>query len=345
MIIYSKFNNHYRKEKYQLMTGVEYANNKLYFFKSAQNHKAMRFLNSFPDKYDYLLSNNFSIKPTDLTKVSNSKVRFEYVEGEILEKLLFDAFQKKNKKKIISLIKDYTKIIKRNSIKKELLSAEFQNIFGSYNKKFDCVQIGCLDLNLDNIIFNKDTSSYSLIDYEWVFKFPIPYKYIIFRGLSSFYSVYNDYNLHSVLPLRLLYDLVGIDKDNEKDFIVFEYAFQKYVRKTFDISMNSFSAVYLSLQKERTNELNYFQQKEQQIEQQLQDMERKDRIIKKQISIIKQREQQIEQMQSSKFWKMRNFYIRYKSKMAHKTREYLKLFKVMKIRNKYLKLKRYAKRK
>lgn len=249
MVIYSKYNSN-RKEEFQLITKIEKKDGILFSSKTAENEKAKTFLESLYKKYLFLRNNNFSLNLVKPEKVNDDKIIFEYKKGRIFSNLLFELSQDLDKDRFIQLLKKYFELIRKNEIKNEKLSPEFSKIFGNYDSsRFNCIQIGCLDLNFDNVIIenNKDNGDeFFIIDYEWTFEFPIPYKYIIFRALASFYKNYFFYNLNkNFIPLSDLYHLFEIT-DKERDiFIIFEYNFQKYVYDNFqDRSFRSYAKSY-----------------------------------------------------------------------------------------------------
>jgi hypothetical protein len=172
MIIYSKFNTS-RKSEYQLLTTIEIIDDIKYSYKKALKNEAKPFLESLIKKHDLLNKENL---PFDLVKVERTSdgMRFNYIEGETLDAKLFRAIAKREKSKIIRVLLDFKDIIDRCNIQKSTLGEEFREIFGE-NEPItkECLLSGCIDLTLDNFIVNKENKCV-LIDYEWVFPFPVP---------------------------------------------------------------------------------------------------------------------------------------------------------------------------
>ena len=307
MIVYSKFNNNYRKKEYQLITSIVKNGEVFYSLKATQDKASNFFLNSFFDKYDYILANNFSIEVVRPEKVSDDKIKFKYQSGRTLGSLLFDEMQINNRDNFIFLIKEYVEFIKENVINSEL-SSEFGDIFGNTdnNRKVECLKIGFVDLGFDNII--TIDGKYILIDYEWTFKFPVPYKYVIFRAITSFYASNSIYDPNKFFPLDKVYDLIGISGKDEKEFISFEYNFRKHVSEGFDSDLTEFADGYYGLKQEKNIDSGYFYQKNKEIELKNEEIELKNRQLN-----LKERE--IVSIKSSKFWKLRNLYIEFKNKI------------------------------
>lgn len=63
-----------------------------------------------------------------------------------------------------------------------------ENSLAGYNsnENFECIEAGNIDIILSNI-FNKDNNIF-VIDYEWLFDFPIPVEYILWRIIRTLYS-------------------------------------------------------------------------------------------------------------------------------------------------------------
>lgn len=304
MIIYSKYNS-YRKEEFQLVTNIEKEEDLLFSSKIARNKNAKVFLASFFEKCDYLKKNMFSFDVIEPKKINDMKINFEYKKGKTLDSLLFEIIQKLNKEKFINLIKKYVGLIKKSEIKNDNLSPDFKEIFGGEDEtKFDCAQVGCLDLNFDNIILDdNDSNKFWVIDYEWTFNFPVPYKYLIFRALTAFYGNYFYYNLNkNFIKLSELYEIFEITPQEKNTFVNFEYNFQKYVGNSFNISLEDYYKNYGNLEIGfiGLDNICNFQQED-----------RKLLNLKQSIQV---KDQEIQFMKSSKFWKLRNKYLELKNK-------------------------------
>ena len=65
---------------------------------------------------------------------------------------------------------------------------EFAQVFGTsqIRPELPCIAPANIDLILDNI-FEKD-GKYRVIDCEWIFDFPVPVAFIIWRAINELYS-------------------------------------------------------------------------------------------------------------------------------------------------------------
>ena len=85
-----------------------------------------------------------------------------------------------------------------------------------------------IDMSFDNIIKDQTDSKYKIIDYEWVFSFPIPVKFVIYRAVSAFYTR-NGSAMKDIMTINEIYDCFDI---TEEEIVIFENmneAFNQYV--------------------------------------------------------------------------------------------------------------------
>lgn len=290
MIIYSKFNNS-RKPEFQLLTTIEKEGENIFSYKKSLSKKADDFLNSMIKNYEKMIEVSFSIIPAKPEKLEN-KIKFEYKNGETFERMLFKSFEKKDKEKFLSIIKKFVYLLEKNKIVEDFTSDDFNKIFENDSeknrKKQKLIEIGCLDINFDNIVKDTKNDDIFLIDYEWFFDFPLPIKYITFRSITSFYIKNSSYNLIKFIDIEELYEVLNISKKDRDIFIRYEYNFQKYVNEKIGCSFNDFCCNFTYPKENQTN---------------------------KQKTEIKNHElyEEIKAIKSSKTWKILNFYLKIKN--------------------------------
>lgn len=226
-IIFSKFCCH-RKRKYQILTSI------------IQNleHKSVKKKAIYTEGYEHInnIFNNYTIlnkiyKDSDLVKISkcskynNSEVIFEFIEGENFDVIMENAFEEGDFEHIIELLNEYynllSPMIKSN---KWVATNEFKNIFGDVkpSNNLKCGDVCNVDMIFSNIIKN---DKYCIIDYEWVFKFPIPINYILYRSLilSSGFSKLKE-NIK-----KQIWKIYGIDDCHQDIFLEMEKKLQEYI--------------------------------------------------------------------------------------------------------------------
>ena len=248
MIVYSKYNSD-RREKFQLLTTIEKEGNILFAAKRNLTSEAKPFLDSLLKKYRLLSQANFSFKPVQPIPTKDGKLSFEYLDYAPLEYYLLNEVKNKNKEGFLNLVKGYIALIEKNEIIRQPVTKEFTKIFGKPSQKFFlCLKFGCMDLNFPNILYDRKKEEYHLIDYEWTFNFPIPYKFIIFRSLAIFYLTNLSYSPQKLINREDLFKLLNIKQIDT--YSRFEYNFQKYVNRKHFANLNLFKE-YLFPQEKR----------------------------------------------------------------------------------------------
>jgi len=116
------------------------------------------------------------ITPAPIEAQQDGSVRFPYIEGKGVERLLITSILEKRADDALAIINKLLAVIdslpseKRNPCD----DPHFTKVFGKlYDRKVDCVLPGVIDLNLDNIIQDAK-GNWHLIDYEWAFDFALP---------------------------------------------------------------------------------------------------------------------------------------------------------------------------
>lgn len=153
-------------------------------------------------------------------------LEFEFISGQTLEQKADELLKQSRYVELASLIQSFANDLK-NASKTVIFtpSEQFKEIFGdiSFPHALDALEISNIDCVLGNI-FPQD-SKWALVDYEWVFDFPVPFLYVIYRMLWSYLISRSDKYLNEANILRL----VGIDDKLEACFAQMEQNFQKYV--------------------------------------------------------------------------------------------------------------------
>lgn len=98
------------------------------------------------------------------------------------------------------------------------MTTSYEDLFGtSYVENAKCLKSTNIDLIFSNLILSDDGEVYC-IDNEWVFEFPIPLEYVIWRAASQLYAKYVSYLRDTISKNDYLIAL-GLD---EKNFDIYE---------------------------------------------------------------------------------------------------------------------------
>ena len=102
----------------------------------------------------------------------------------------------------------------------------FREVFGEAEPEEgeESLAVTNADLNFDNIFCSKD-GKYTLIDYEWVFPFPLPLSFLLYRALllDPTFTAYPEEGRRKVL------EGLGITPEKETVYAGMELAFLNYI--------------------------------------------------------------------------------------------------------------------
>jgi hypothetical protein len=109
------------------------------------------------------------------------------------------------------------------------LSDEFVQVFGNVKEAELsgqlCLGISDVDMVLGNFIVNQD-DTWTLIDYEWCFEFPVPVHFLQYRMLHYYVE---SAGFRQCLDLESLYEKAGIRMEERAVYEQMERSFQQYI--------------------------------------------------------------------------------------------------------------------
>ena len=154
-------------------------------------------------------------------------VELEYLTGETLEEHLLKVLKDQGISQCVSELFEYLELVRDlHSGETFENTLEFQQVFGNVEPKTGCACGPCsnIDLVCGNILITGDT--WTAIDYEWSFDFPIPVNYLLYRIIFYFTD-------HAGRGAEFRnYDLMGqmgITKEEQELYARMETHFQHYV--------------------------------------------------------------------------------------------------------------------
>ena len=253
MPVFAKYANE-RVPKYRSATiiYVDKENKKL-VYKISMSNEANNHIKSISDNYEKLLADYDGTKfipnrcqyiegkePAPLVAGATSKaidtLFLEYLSGVSLEKYLYLLSKDGKYEKVLDVMKEYVSIVCSLSKGAVFRQTErFKNVFG--NRKFNEIYTGKSNSNYDlifsNIIFDKDKGPegpWNILDYEWTFDFPIPDKFLAFRGVYYF-AEFSDSGIKEYFEKleRNIYEELGFSQEEVKIFTDMEHSFQVFI--------------------------------------------------------------------------------------------------------------------
>ena len=170
-----------RSDMFSIITELNINDNRVYKYFCNQEGKehlkqiAANSRNSFLKTLNYAYNENEERVSAELLKGNTLKDLL----NQYLEEKDFDGFQKK--------IVEFKEWIKEKTYKYTYIENEkYERVFGSnyLKKEADYTDGINIDILFDNVFINDE---WIIIDPEWVFDFPIPTDFVLFRSLKNFY--------------------------------------------------------------------------------------------------------------------------------------------------------------
>lgn len=220
--------NRTRKEEFQIKTVILEENGTTYVEKSALTAEGVPHIESFLWKYEGLTGQNQWLKVAQpLISEDGCTARFPYLKGKTLAELL--GYEIKDGKAPVEKMKEV--MDKICDVKPEYSSPfqvtkGFGKVFGEFVRLEDrAMEFTNIDALLENILVTED--GWYAIDYEWVYHFPVPVRFVKYRILFYFYRKYG--SLMKYENVQQFLDEFGISEKEAGIYGEMEVRFQHYV--------------------------------------------------------------------------------------------------------------------
>ncbi|KHG32923.1 hypothetical protein [Sulfurospirillum sp. MES] len=215
--IFAKYNSE-RLPQYQIVTKlVQDENENKYAIKQALTKEAQKHIDQIFLNYE-LLASKYTINLVQPRKTSNG-ILFEMAQGKSLENILLECIEKSDKESFEKYVNKFIDFVDSFVTKRNVIfepCENFKSIFGEWesNEPQDIIEIANIDMIFGNIFV--DNAIFTLIDYEWVFNFPIPKSYVVWRSLAIF-SAYHSIEMNKFIEI------------NNEDFMKLDSHFSNFV--------------------------------------------------------------------------------------------------------------------
>lgn len=226
-LIYTKYANE-RREAFRIRTSIyKDEKGKLTVEKKALSEKSKQHINEIYENYLYLKKIN-TIPEVDINKCTRHGdiLEFEYIKGTSLTEKLNSLVYENKYVELIEVLKKYVDIIRQlHGETKFTFTDEFVQVFGQVNiqEGIEAITHPNIDLIFDNILIN---DKINIIDYEWLFNFPVPLKYILFRSLNQYLAQLDYSKVQNEINILAIFN---IDTEDVENFLQMERNFSKYV--------------------------------------------------------------------------------------------------------------------
>ena len=224
--IYSKFTRE-RKEEFQIETAIYESDGVRYVVKRPLSLKSKQHVQQMYTIYNQM-KNKGNTFLTDCFYVEDTAV-FPFQKGKSFCTKLLESVGQKNKEEFYEILEEYRKLIGMFVYQdiKFVSTENFENTFGKHEElggENAAIQIN-VDLTFDNIIYLED-GTIKIIDYEWIFDFAVPIKFVYFRAVNNFFIKYSN-EVQEFIKRDEVLNFFGISL--EKVYLEMDKCFVKYV--------------------------------------------------------------------------------------------------------------------
>ena len=247
--IYTKISNQ-RDVKFRLKTEITNKDGSLFVIKKSLNKGDNSHIDNIYKNYMNAKSIKSDINLLEVFKCDEYIYSY-FLDGILLYDKLFDIYEKKDINHLKFEIENFIKKFFSYPEIQFRQTDEFKKIFGEFEfgENIKSFVISNIDMIPSNFIFRDE--DVFLIDLEWMFNFPIPKKYILFRFILNLNFLNNkNHELNIILDYFFSPELISI-------FFKMEENFQKYVRG------NSYSLedINIRINNKKIDVLKYFHEK------------------------------------------------------------------------------------
>ena len=200
--------------------------------KTALTKAAVSHIQSLQEKKEQLKHCYQNIEAADVTVSADGRTaRFPFIQGETLAEILGRQIQ--NGQAPVQAVKETMErvfSVTDGNVIPFAKTEAFEEVFGSQPEDFsfegDSYPVTNLDGIFENMMEDKDGNIW-VIDYEWVFDFPVPAEFARYRNLAYFYYKYE--KLMEYADLTAFLAEFGISSEMASVYGDMEKSFQAYV--------------------------------------------------------------------------------------------------------------------
>ena len=227
--IYVKYNRT-RKEAFQIRTSIIEEDGTRYVEKTALTPAAESHIRSLKEKKETLFRYFVNVKPAEVwISEDGLRARFPFIQGETLAESIGREIQNgKAPEDRIRTVLEKILFVPEGELAPFTVTEKFTEVFGETGDLKG--ELSAPATNLDGLFENMMTEAdgtVCVIDYEWVFDFPIPLEFVRYRNLAYFYYRYE--KLLDYGSLQTFLEQFGISEKKSRIYGAMEEAFQAYV--------------------------------------------------------------------------------------------------------------------
>lgn len=223
-IIFAKCNR-MRNEAYKNATVISKKDNRKTVQKIALNTAAQKHICQMSANHIEDCMNVKSLQG----RIENVRYVTDYVEGQDMDVYLYPYRNDTEKfvEEVQEIVRQYL-TPRKECMTGFVMTDKFREIFGEqYPSGAECLKVTNIDLIFSNLRRTKEGQVYC-IDNEWVFDFPVPYEFALWKALVNLYTKYVVYLRKNISREQFL-NQFNIDKENADIYENMNNCFCNYV--------------------------------------------------------------------------------------------------------------------
>ncbi len=231
-------------------------------------------------------------------EMKDGAIYYDFLKQGSFENMIVDAAIDNDKERFFKLIEDYYDALFYNSFESnEYSSEEFLNVFKVKSDiTFHCHERSFVDLNLGNLFIID--GEFTMIDYEWPFDFQIPLEYIFYETFR--YYFYSNERVREFTSYEEIFNHFNLDIEN---IGLFEEWYCNYLRYFLNRPPITHPKI-ISLETLTGEDLNDIDLKNKEIKKMRRKIKMKNKEIKKMQKEIEKNNKKIETILNSNSWKI-----------------------------------------
>lgn len=231
-IAFVKFSND-RGKAHNIKTYITKSkDNQKHLLKAADSEEASEQITNMKKTYlalqDLYRDSRFSI---NAYREREHGAELEFLEGYTMEEELDRLLEAGRKEEAAEkMLEVFSEMRKCRGMQEFQMTEEFREVFGEPKlpEGLSAAAVNDIDMIMPNILLKEQEDTWTVIDYEWSFHFPVPMNYIVYRAIHYYADTTAK---RRVLNAEELYERAGISPQELKAYEQMEASFQSYVLK------------------------------------------------------------------------------------------------------------------
>ena len=226
--IYSKFTKE-RDRRFQIETAIYVTEDgKKAISKRALLPEGQEHIDNMYQNYQYFKEQGICLLTP--CRMEHKAVFFYFVTGDSYYTQILQALENKDQDRLQLVLEKYKDIFEtmypaQTPFEK---TESFVSVFGNIDipSEMSAVKKLNIDLTFDNLVENGENTN--ILDYEWIFDFPVPVKFSIYRALFAI-ALKHKAALNKLMTEDELFEYFNISKEERKIFAQMNDGFMFYV--------------------------------------------------------------------------------------------------------------------